>query len=69
VKIYPAKKLRIPTIATTHSDGSRPVRRNDRHRRLLRARRERSRRSRASDERYERAAVHVWMAPAWQEKM
>src|SRR5262249_24153857 len=24
-EIYPAKKLRIPTIATTHSDGSRPA--------------------------------------------
>jgi len=38
-EIYPAKKFRIPTIATTHSDGSRDrVRRNDRHRRLVRAR-------------------------------
>jgi hypothetical protein len=25
VKSYPAKELRIPTIATTHSDGSRPA--------------------------------------------
>ena len=34
--------------------------------RLLRARRERPR-QRAAKERYELAAVHVWMAPAWQE--
>jgi hypothetical protein len=25
VKSYPAKELRIPTIATTHADGSRPA--------------------------------------------
>src|SRR5262249_45999653 len=37
-----------------------------RHRRLLRARRERPRR-RAAEKRDEIAAVHVWMAPAWQE--
>ena len=40
----------------------------DRHRRLLRVRRERPRR-RAADERDELASLHVWMAPAWQEKM
>jgi hypothetical protein len=39
-----------------------------RHRRLLRARRERPRR-RAAEEGDERAPFHVWMAPAWQEKM
>jgi hypothetical protein len=41
----------------------------DRHRRLLRARRERPRNRRAAEKRDELAAVHVWMAPAWQEKM
>jgi hypothetical protein len=35
---------------------------------LLRPRRERPRR-RAAEQRDERAAFHVWMAPAWQEKM
>src|SRR6058998_2365951 len=35
--------------------------------RLLRARRERPRGGRTSDKRDERAALHVWMAPAWQE--
>jgi hypothetical protein len=40
-----------------------------RHRRLLRARRERPRDRRAADKRDELAALHVWMAPAWQEKM
>jgi hypothetical protein len=35
---------------------------------LLRPRRERPSR-RAADERDERTSVHVWMAPAWQEKM
>src|SRR6516165_9050151 len=39
-----------------------------RHRRLLRARRARPRR-RAAEQRDERAPLHVWMAPAWQEKM
>jgi hypothetical protein len=39
-----------------------------RHCRLLRARCERPRR-RAAEKRDERAAFHVWMAPAWQEKM
>src|SRR5262249_30903589 len=39
---------------------------NHRHRRLLRARRERPRR-RAAEQRDELAAPHVWMAPAWQE--
>src|SRR5262245_31638947 len=39
-----------------------------RHRRLLRARRERPRCCRAADERDELAPPdHVWMAPAWQE--
>src|SRR5262245_60461111 len=39
-----------------------------RHRRLLRARRERPRRGDAAEQRDERAAAaHVWMAPAWQE--
>src|ERR1700757_3426759 len=37
--------------------------------RLLRACRERPPGRRAADQRYERAASHVWMAPAWQEKM
>ena len=37
-----------------------------RHRRLLRARGERSS-CRAADERVEIAPLHVWMAPAWQE--
>src|SRR5262249_23812931 len=36
---------------------------------LLRARRERPCRYCAAERRDERAAVHVWMAPAWQEKM
>src|SRR5262249_5436126 len=35
--------------------------------RLLRACRERPRRRRAAEKRDERAASHVWMAPAWQE--
>jgi hypothetical protein len=35
---------------------------------LLRARRQRPRR-RNAEQRDERAAFHVWMAPAWQEKM
>src|SRR5262245_58288450 len=39
---------------------------NHRHRRLLRARRKRPCR-RAAEQRDERAAFHVWMAPAWQE--
>src|SRR5215831_7604945 len=39
---------------------------DDRHRWLLRARRERPC-CRAAHERDERAAPHVWMAPAWQE--
>ena len=34
---------------------------------LLRARRERPRGCRAAEERDERAPLHVWMAPAWQE--
>src|SRR5262249_9624066 len=34
---------------------------------LLRARRERPCRCRAAEERDELAALHVWMAPAWQE--
>ena len=42
---------------------------NHRHRRLLRPRRERPRGCRAAEQRDELAAVHVWMAPAWQEKM
>jgi hypothetical protein len=37
-----------------------------RHRRLLRPRRKWLR-SRAAEQRYELAASHVWMAPAWQE--
>jgi hypothetical protein len=36
-------------------------------RRLLRVRRERPRDCRAAEERDERAASHVWMAPVWQE--
>jgi hypothetical protein len=36
---------------------------------LLRARRERPRHRRAAEQRDEVAAFHVWMAPAWQEKM
>src|SRR2546429_420600 len=36
-----------------------------RHRRLLRARRERPRGRCAAEERDERAPRHVWMAPAW----
>src|SRR5262249_62070690 len=39
-----------------------------RHRDLLRARRERPRRS-AAEQRDELTALHVWMAPAWQEKI
>src|SRR5262249_4952767 len=34
---------------------------------LLRPRRERPRRRRAAQQRDELAALHVWMAPAWQE--
>jgi hypothetical protein len=41
---------------------------NHRHHRLLCARRERPNR-RVADERDELAPFHVWMAPAWQEKM
>src|SRR5215472_18594787 len=40
---------------------------NHRHRRLLRLRRKGPCRRRAAEQRDERAAVHVWMAPAWQE--
>src|SRR5262249_33134923 len=40
---------------------------NHRHR-VLRARRQRPR-GRAAEQRDELAAVHVWLAPAWQEKM
>ena len=39
------------------------------HRRLLRERRERPRDGRAAEQRDELAAFHVWMAPAWQEKI
>src|SRR5438128_2261720 len=42
---------------------------DNRHRRLLRARRERPRGCRAAERRDELAALHVWMAPAWQEEM
>src|SRR6516225_10058639 len=42
---------------------------DDRHRRLLRARRERPRGYRAAESQDELAPFHVWMAPAWQEKM
>jgi hypothetical protein len=35
----------------------------------LRTRRERPGRRRAAEQRDERAALHVWMAPAWQEEM
>src|SRR5262245_27782691 len=35
----------------------------------LRTRRERPRDRRAAEQRDELAAFHVWMAPAWQEKM
>jgi len=37
--------------------------------RLLRPCRERPRCRRAAEQRDECAALHVWMAPAWQEKM
>src|SRR5215470_7032516 len=37
------------------------------HRSLLRARHERPRRRRAAEECDELPALHVWMAPAWQE--
>src|SRR5262245_1357932 len=40
-----------------------------RHRGLLRARRERPRDRRTAEERDELAALHVWMTPAWQEKI
>jgi hypothetical protein len=36
---------------------------------LLRPRRERPRGRRAAEQRDELAPLHVWMAPAWQEKM
>jgi hypothetical protein len=36
---------------------------------LLRARSERPRGSRGAEQRDELAPFHVWMAPAWQEKM
>ena len=42
---------------------------NHRHRRLLRARRERPRDRRTAEQGDERAPFHVWMAPALQEKM
>ena len=48
--------------------GGRRLGAEERDARLLRTRRERSRR-RASEERDEVAAFHVWMAPAWQEKL
>jgi hypothetical protein len=38
-----------------------------RHRGLLHARRHRPRSRRTTEQRYELAALHVWMAPAWQE--
>src|SRR5947209_20492770 len=44
-----------------------PQETNNRHRRLLRVRGERPRGSRAAEQRDERAPLHVWMAPAWQE--
>src|SRR5262249_26099893 len=44
-----------------HADG--------RHVGLLRARRERPCRRRATEQRDELASLHVWMAPAWQEKI
>src|SRR6516225_328782 len=37
--------------------------------RLLGARRERARSRCTAEQPHERAAFHVWMAPAWQEKM
>jgi hypothetical protein len=40
-----------------------------RQRRLLRTHRQRPRRHRAAEQRDELAALHVWMAPGWQEKM
>jgi hypothetical protein len=40
-----------------------------RHRRVLRLRHERPRRRCTAEQRDELAALHVWMAPAWQEKM
>jgi hypothetical protein len=49
--------------------GRPPDKSDDRHRRLLRARCERPRGCRAAEQRDELAALHVWMAPAWQEKM
>jgi hypothetical protein len=48
--------------------GATPAASDYRQRRLLRARRERPRR-RAAKQRYELAPLHVWMAPALQEKM
>jgi hypothetical protein len=45
-----------------HADPTRPLA-------LLRPRRERPRDRRAAEQRDELAALHVWMAPAWQEKM
>src|SRR5262245_10211389 len=51
-------------IATTAADKS-----DNRHRLLLRTCRERPCHRRASEQRYKLAPLHVWMAPAWQEKM
>jgi hypothetical protein len=42
---------------------------DDGHRRLLPARRKRPSGRRPAEERDELAPLHVWMAPAWQEKM
>src|SRR5262249_484156 len=50
-----------------HFTGISGVKADHRHRRLLRARGERPRECRAADKRDELAALHVWMAPAWQE--
>ena len=44
-----------------------PQKPDDGHRRLLPARREWPRGCRATEQRDERAPLHVWMAPAWQE--
>ena len=42
---------------------------HDQRRRLLRTRGERPRGRRAAEKPYKVASFHVWMAPAWQEKM
>ena len=62
-----AKIMAIRLVSASSDPGERnPI---TGHHRLLRARRERPRDGCAAEQRDELAPSHVWMAPAWQEKM